>query len=270
MASRAWSSASSRAIVAGIRPCTAIRLERRAQLVVDQLDFGAGLQHEHVAVEAGQVQQRPVDLVADRAGAPGLLPRLEVLGGRRRGALDPCGHRPGRTLAVRATELAELGGIQGVGDRSCVRGGGVQQVLGGEEARREVTQGAGDGQDLAAPEPDLLVAGERPCPAQVALGGPRGEGGQRRIDALAADQGVGDIGRGGRAEPDVPGAGGDRRQHVLGRGRAQDPHRPRAGLLQRLEQGVARDVVQPVGVLDDQDVPAPHDRGHRGAPDEVQ
>ena len=80
------------------------------------------------------------------------------------------------------------------------------------------------------------------------------------LDAVAADQEAGDLlgGRGGQR--DQPAARPDGRQHVLDGRRAEHPHRARGGLLDRLEQRVAGLLGEPVGVLDDEDLPAPADR----------
>ena len=64
-------------------------------------------------------------------------------------------------------------------------------------------------------------------------------------------------------EHDQAGARPDRRQHVLDGRRAEQPDGALGGLLDRLEQRVGRLVGEPVGVLDDHDLPASADRGER-------
>ena len=61
----------------------------------------------------------------------------------------------------------------------------------------------------------------------------------------------------------------DRGQDVFRGGRAEQPHRALGGLLDRLEQGVARRVGQAVGVLDDHHLPARAHRRERRPPDQV-
>ena len=75
-------------------------------------------------------------------------------------------------------------------------------------------------------------------------------------DAQGAHQEGGDVvgGRGG--EGDEPTARADRGEDVLHGRRAQQPDRAGGRLLDRLEEGVARLLGQPVGVLDDHDLPA--------------
>ena len=58
-------------------------------------------------------------------------------------------------------------------------------------------------------------------------------------------------------------------QDVLDGRRAEDPDGAVGGLLDGLEQRVAGLVGEPVGVLDDQDLPALADRGERGAADQL-
>ena len=74
---------------------------------------------------------------------------------------------------------------------------------------------------------------------------------------------------GRRGQGELPAPGPDRGQHVLDGGRAEHPDRARGRLLDRLEQRVAGLLGEPVGVLDDQDLPAPADRGQRRAADQV-
>ncbi len=64
-------------------------------------------------------------------------------------------------------------------------------------------------------------------------------------------------------------AGADGGQHILQRGRAQQPHGPRSGLLHGLQEHVARPLGQPVGVLEDDDLPAAHGRGELRPADQL-
>ena len=73
----------------------------------------------------------------------------------------------------------------------------------------------------------------------------------------------------GRREGHQPAAGPDGRQQVFDGRRAEHPDHPVGRLLDRLEQGVGGLVGEPVGVFDDHHLPAPADRGQRGAPHEV-
>ena len=245
-------------------------LDVGAHLVVDEIDAGTHLHGQHIAQQAQQVDQGPVELVANRAGAPGLLPSLEVAGRRGGGAPHPGGHRARRALAVGTHQLGELRGVLDVGEPGGIGRGGVEQVLRRHEAAGQVPQAQRDHQDLPTASPHLLVARQGAGPADVALGGTGGEPGQRWVDSLPGDQGVGDLAGCRGTQPHLPGAGRDRGQDVLDRRGTQHPDRPRAGLLQGLEQRVARHVVEPVGVLHDQHVPAALDRRHGRPSDELQ
>ena len=72
----------------------------------------------------------------------------------------------------------------------------------------------------------------------------------------AADQERRDVRGGRRGQRDQPAPRADRRQHVLDGRRAEHPDGARGGLLDRLEQRVAGLLGEPVGVLDDDDLPA--------------
>ena len=132
----------------------------------------------------------------------------------------------------------------------------------------------GDPQHLGPTQPAGLVEREPARPPDVRLRGAGGERGSGRVHAVAADEHLGHrVGR-RRHQGDRTAAGPDRRQHVLQRGRAQDPDRAQRRLLDRLEQRVRRTpgqvgALQPVGVLDDDDLPSTGGgRQHRAA-DEV-
>ena len=81
------------------------------------------------------------------------------------------------------------------------------------------------------------------------------------VDAVAPDQHLGDGGGRRRTQRQVPAAGPDGGQDVVDGGRAEQPHGVRRRLLDRLEQRVAGLVGEPVGVLDDHDLPAAAGRG---------
>ena len=93
--------------------------------------------------------------------------------------------------------------------------------------------------------------------------------GQRLGDAVGADEVRRHLGRGGRGQGDQPAARADRLEDVLDGGRAEDPDGAVGGLLDGLEQRVAGLVGEPVGVLDDEDLPALADRGQGGAADQL-
>ena len=80
---------------------------------------------------------------------------------------------------------------------------------------------------------------------------------------------AGDLLRGGGGQGEQSAARSDRREHVLDRRRAEHPDGAGGRLLDRLEQRVAGLLGEPVGVLDDQDLPVPTDRRQRRAPDQV-
>ena len=222
-------------------------------LDVDQLDAGAQLHDEHVAVQREQVDHRAVEHVALRPGGPALLVLLELLDlgaqRRRQGRGTLGAHRPqqlrlllrvpllGRGLRVGLRRLDELPGRQhGVADPA--------------DLRR-------DAEHRGPPGARLRVPGEPTGDPDVALRRARRDRGDRRVDAVARDQQRGDRVDGRHAQRDGAAAGADGDQDVLRARRAQHPDRAAGGLLDRLEERVAAGVVQPVGVLDDDDpVPA--------------
>ncbi len=195
-----------------------------------------------------------------------LLVLLEVAQGR--GVLA----RPAAALdhAVRRVEVGLLARVELAGDQLGLLLGDLGQAGRGLHAGPQRDQPGGDRHDLAAPVAGRLVAGQRPGPADVALAGAGGVRRQRRVDPVGAHAGTSATSSAvGVVSGDQPAAGPDRRQHVLdGRG-AEHPHGAVGRLLDRLEQGVAGLLGEPVGVLDDQDLPAPADRGERGAADQV-
>ena len=171
------------------------------------------LQGEHVAVDRDEVHQAAVDHVEDAALGPRLLRLLEVAQG---GGVLP---RPAAPLdhAVGTVEVGLLALVVLAGEGLGLLLGEVVQVRGRGHAGAEGGEPRRDRDDLAATAAGVLVARQRPGPADVALAG---AGGVRRgLDAepLGADQEVGHVVDGGRRQHDQPGAGADRRQHVLDR-----------------------------------------------------
>ena len=74
---------------------------------------------------------------------------------------------------------------------------------------------------------------------------------------------------GGVRRVSMAAAGADGGQHVLQGGRAQQPDGTGGGLLHGLQQDVARALGEPVGVLQDDDLPAAARRRELGAADQV-
>ena len=104
----------------------------------------------------------------------------------------------------------------------------------------------------------------RPCAALAAASARRGSTPSRRTRMSAT------LGRRRCPQHDQPAPGPDRGGQVLGRRRAQQPHRPRRlGLLDGLEQGVRGCFRGPVGILEQHDVPAPGGRSSRGVQHQV-
>ena len=124
-------------------------------------------------------------------------------------------------------------------------------------------------QDRAAPVAGHRVAGEAEGPADVALRRGGGGMGELRLDAVAADEQLGDGRRRRGAEQHRPAARADGDHDVLDRRGAQHPHRVRRGLLERLEQRVGGLVGEPVGVLDDEHLPPTERRTQRRPADVV-
>jgi hypothetical protein len=132
--------------------------------------------------------------------------------------------------------------------------------MGGPDRVTDRPDRAGHDDDVPAPDPGPLVAGEPPGQTHVALGGAGGIPGHGGVDAVAPDEQVRDRLDGRRTEPHVPGARADGDDDVLGRWGAEQPDRPRGRLLEGLEQRIGGALGEPVGVFDEDDPPAP-DRG---------
>jgi hypothetical protein len=113
------------------------------------------------------------------------------------------------------------------------------------------------------------VGGQPAGPVDVALGGAGRRGGDLRLDALPAYEHVGDGLDRGRTQIQVAAAGADGGQDVLDGGGAQQPHRAGGRLLDGLQDSVGRFLVQPLGVLDEDDLPAAVRRGGEGLADGV-
>ena len=97
----------------------------------------------------------------------------------------------------------------------------------------------------------ILVGREPQRHADVALRLACGALGDCRIDAVAAHEQRGDVGDGWHPQPDAAHPRADRRDEVGLARRAQDPHRARRRLLERLEQHVRGALGHAVGILDD-------------------
>src|SRR5690606_26968831 len=134
--------------------------------------------------------------------------------------------------------------------------GGVDEFLGGLERAADVLHAQRQLQYGGAAGAGRRVGGQAAGPIDVALCGAGRRGGDLRFDALAADEHVGDGVHGRGRQVEVAAAGADRRQDVLDRGGAQQPDGAGGGFLDRLQHRVGGLLVQPLGVLDEDDLPA--------------
>ncbi len=239
-------------------------LDLVADLLVDQCSRRTGRDRDGVAVDRHQVGQPAVDDVEVAALGAGALPLLER--GERRAVLpwpaSPLDH------AVRRVEVGLLAGVELGGDRVGLVLGRRGEPGRGVHAPSERRQPGGHGDDLLPPGADRLVERQRPGPADVALARAGGVRRQPLLDA-AGDQEAGDLRGGRRGQGHQPAAGPDRRQHVLDGRCAEHPHGAAVRLLDRLEQRVASLLGEPVGVLDDEDLPAVAHRAERRPADQV-
>ena len=175
---------------------------------------------------------------------------------------------PGPTPSA-AAHLLGLGGRQRRGLLVGLGGGGVDQVAGRLQRAAELAERERQAQDRVPAQPGVLVGGQPAGPADVALRGPGGERRHRRVDAVAADQHLGDR-RGRRgAQRQVAAARADRRQDVVDGG-ARRAARPCAavGSSIALSRALPRLVGEPVGVLDDDHLPAAAGRVPAGPGDQ--
>jgi hypothetical protein len=172
-----------------------------------ELDDGVGLHRQHVSVEAGQVDQRPVDGVPLGPGGPRLLLLLQVLERRSRTGRLP----PARADPEAAAHLLGLGGRQRRSLLVGLGGGGVHQVAGRLQRAAELAEGQRQAQDGVPAQPGVLVGGEPAGPADVTLGRAGRERRHGGVDAVPADQHLGDrLGRRG-AQRQMTAARADRR-----------------------------------------------------------
>src|SRR5690606_2660490 len=118
-------------------------------------------------------------------------------------------------------------------------------------------------EDLVAPGAGVGVGGEPPRAPHVALGGGGVELGLAAVEPVAAHQEVGDGSRRRLAQHEHPAARADRHRDLggVGRGRAQQERGPGGRFLDGFEQGVGGGLGEPVGVFDDEDLPAPRGGG---------
>ena len=225
-------------------------------LLVDQRGRGVRAERDGVAIDGDEIHQAAVDHVEVPALGPGLLALLQ---GRQGGGVLA---RPTAPLdhAVGRVEVGLLAGVEVAGDRRRLLLRGLDEVGRRRHRGPEARQSGRDRDHLASAVAGGLVERQHPGPADVALAGAGGVRREGLRDALGADQERGHVVGGRRGQGDQPAARPDRGQHVLGRRRAEQPHGPVGGLLDRLEQRVAGRVGQPVGVLDHEHLPAGPDR----------
>ena len=143
-------------------------LDLVADLLVDQVAAGAGLQRDRVAVDRHDVHQAAVDDVHDPALLALLLAVLQLARGwpGRPGRLATCGRRrraPRGRRASRALLRSVSAAVSSLAMSTRLAAAFMQ-------APSEVSP-AGQGDHLAAPVAGLLVGGQRPGPADVALAG---------------------------------------------------------------------------------------------------
>ena len=235
-------------------------------LLVDELPGRARGDGDRVAVDRDEVHQAAVDDVEVATLGAGLLVALELGqgGGVLAGAAAALDH------AVRRVEVGLLAGVELAGDQVGLLLGDLVEVGGGVHAGAERGQ---PGRDARPPR-----GGGCGWPRRGPGRGPGRCGpGWRGRRTTRAPSSTPSVRTRNAATSSVVGVDrvtsrqrrADGRQDVLDRRRAEHPDGAVGGLLDRLEQGVAGLLGQPVGVLDDQDLPAPADRGERGAPDQV-
>ena len=117
---------------------------------------------------------------------------------------------------------------------------------------------------------DLVVAGERPGPADVALAGAGGVRRQRGRDAVGADQEVGHVGGGGRGQRRPAGSGTGSSGSTSSTVGAQSIQTVRSvGSSIALSSALQACSVSRSASSTIEDLPAPADRRERGAADQV-
>ena len=222
-------------------------------------DRRAGVHEQHVAVEGGEVDQRAVEGVALRAGGPRLLPPLEVASSRRRCRAPaaavplPVPPAPSATCSASvspASSSADSAAASASAARtrwsaasrqasSEVSDAGMASTVGrGARARRR--------RGPAAATVRRAPARPRPPSAAPSSASRRA----RSTSATASGGGVRSVTSRHRERIVTDTSSGCRRR------RAQQEHRARRRLLDRLEQRVGRLLGEPVGVLDQDDLPA--------------
>ena len=218
---------------------------------------------QHVPVEAREVGQRQVEGVALGAGRAALLPVLRGPSSR-----PPCraaGGRPPRRPR-RARRAAPRSPWRRAPRRPAWRPRSPRRPAparpSGSRRRRRPAAAACSTAALRRAGP--LVGGQPAGAADVPLGG---AGGVRAPSPARCRPGAPADRR--RRPPagyagEVAAAGADRGQHVLDGGRAQQPDGTGRGLLDRLEQHVARALGEAVGVLQDDHLPAAAGRATSG------
>jgi len=228
-------------------------LDGRDEIGVDQLDLGAELQGQHVPIEGGQVQQRPVERVTLGASRARALPFLQIA----QSTGDAAGASPASAAGVaqRLFERGGLSGVQRIHDRCGIVTRGLDQVGRGGKASADGGDLCGQLQAVASTSLHLRIVGQPPGATDVGLRGARRESGHRSVDALS-DQVFGQFVDARDAQGEQPAARPDGRQQVLLRRRAEKPNRARWGLLDGLEQRVERLLGEAICVLDDQHLPA--------------
>ena len=221
------------------RLCSGGRWRRSARMpsptsVLAMRSPGAELEVEHVTVEAGEVGEREVEGVALGAGGAALLAVGEFLHRARGAARHPACPRPptrrGRPAVPRSPWRRPLG------DGFGVLGGRVDEFLRRAQAAADVGDPQRQPQHRRRGGPGPTRRWPAGGPGRCGPGSPGRPGRQPRVDAVPPGQHVGDGLGGRRTQAEQPAARADRRQGVLHGGRAQQPHRPRRRLLDRLEQ----------------------------------
>jgi hypothetical protein len=232
---------------------------------VDRLARHAELQQQHIPVEGEKIDHDAIDAIPEAARRPALLVFLEgsQLGAQRgwdRAArLDA--ERPQGALAFLGVALLRdrLGVLPREGEQLGCRDDRV-----GHRADPE-----GDVEGLLASAPRLVVRREAVRHSDVALRFPRGPRRGGEVDAVAAGDEFGDLRDIRNPQSHASHARTDRGDEVGLARRAEDPHRARRRLLERLEQHVRCALDHAVGVFDHHHAIAAHRRRELRACDEL-
>ena len=183
---------------------------------------------------------------------PGLLLVLQFLDG----SLDPARLDPPGAHAQCRLELRHLPGVEVRGELPGLLGCGGDEGFGRRQAVGEGVEPGGQRQDLVAPFPGLLVQSQGPGATDVSLGSAGTVLGHHLVHTVAADQQFRHFLDWRGDQPQLPAAGTDGDDHVVGAGRAQQPHGFRCGFLQGLQQRVGTAFGDAVRVLDHDHLPA--------------